>query len=127
MRGQVGGRGDASVETAWQRYADLDAWSDWSPQIRKVRSDRRQLAPGLRGAVVGPFGLAVPFEVLAVDSAARQWVWRVSMLGVKVQMTHALRVEGDRTVASLIADGPAVVVLPYLPIAAVALGRLTRA
>ncbi|WP_291525616.1 hypothetical protein [Branchiibius sp. NY16-3462-2] len=62
-----------------------------------------------------------------MDTAARQWVWRASLLGSAVEMTHLLRTDGDQTVATLIAEGPAIVVLPYLPLATVALGRLTRA
>ena len=127
MHRQVAARGDARLEVAWQRYVDLDAWPDWSPQIRGVRCDRRTLVGGLRGTVAGPFGVAVPFEVLSVDAAARQWVWRASLLGSTVEMTHLLRTDGDHTVATLIAEGPAIVVLPYLPLATVALGRLTRA
>ena len=28
--------GKADPATAWHRYADLDAWTQWSPQIRRV-------------------------------------------------------------------------------------------
>lgn len=127
MRRQVAARGDAPLEVAWQRYVDLDSWRDWSPQIREVRSDQRTLAAGLSGTVQGPLGVGVPFEVLSVDKTARQWVWRASILGSAVEMIHLLRTEGDQTVATLIAEGPAIVVLPYLPLATVALGRLTQA
>ncbi|PWJ27446.1 polyketide cyclase/dehydrase/lipid transport protein [Branchiibius hedensis] len=122
----VAARGRLTVEDCWQRYADLDQWQTWSPQIREVRASSRRLVEGLRGTVVGPVGIQVAFEVLAVDTAARQWKWRVNMGGAKVTMTHLLGTDGDRSVATLIADGPAIVVLPYLPVAALALSRLTR-
>lgn len=127
MRRQVVGRGDATVEVAWQRYVDLDAWSDWSPQIRGVRSDQRRLVPGLRGAVLGPVGLTVPFEILEIDEHEHRWRWQVQLLGRRIELTHLLDSEGGRTVATLVVDGPALLVLPYLPVAAVALGGLTRA
>lgn len=76
--------------------------------------------------MVGPPPIQVPFEVLSVDESARTWSWRVSLLGTAVTMTHLLGTDGDQSVATLVADGPAVVVLPYLPLAALALGRLTR-
>lgn len=127
MQRSISVRGSASVETCWQRYADLDLWQTWSPQIRSVQASSRELAQGLRGIVHGPVGIQVAFEVLSVDPSARQWRWRVRPLGADVEMTHLLGTDGQQSVATLIATGPAIVVLPYLPAAGLALGRLTRA
>lgn len=127
MQRGIAARGPAPVGLCWERYDDVDLWATWSPQIRGVDAPRRRLQEGLRGQVLGPMGIRAPFEVLDVDPVARQWSWRSQLAGASVTMTHLLGSDGDQSVATLIADGPAVVVLPYLPLAALALGRLTRA
>jgi hypothetical protein len=72
----------------------------------------------------------LPFEVLAVDEsdpARRLWRWRAGALGVHVELEHVVEPVlsvpgGSRTV--LIVSGPAPVVVPYLPLAWLALRRL---
>ena len=88
--------------------------------------------PGTKGLVRGPLGVPLPFEVLAVDEsdpARRSWRWRAGALGVRVELEHVVepdrsRLGGSRTV--LVLSGPAPVVVPYLPVARVALHRLVR-
>ena len=119
--------GKADPAATWHRYADLDAWTQWSPQIRRVdtgpvhdvgvddyseadddqeqealddqeSSPRtigtdpapRRIAPGLRGVVVGPVGVQVPFEVLAVDEAAMTWTWRVRAASAELTLDHSV-------------------------------------
>ena len=86
--------------------------------------------PGTNGVVRGPLGVPLPFEVLDVDEsdpARRTWRWRAGALGVHVELEHvvepdASRPGGSRTV--LVLSGPAPVVVPYLPLAWLALHRL---
>ena len=85
MRLSLRASGPAGAPTAWQRYADLDAWSAWSPQIDAVRTDggARTLAAGLAGTVTGlPVAgrslLAVRFTVEDVDAPATTWSWSVA-------------------------------------------------
>ena len=94
----ISATGTIAPDEAWERYADLDRWATWAPQIRGVDAPSRRLRPGLRGVVRGLGGvLRVPFEVLDVNETARTWL-----------RTH----------------GPAPVVWAYTPVAFVALQAL---
>lgn len=140
MRVHVGVQGSATPAVAWERYADPDAWSGWSPQIRRVETAAeleraveptgtapRRIVGGLRGVVIGPVGVQVPFEVLDVDEEAMTWTWRVHALLAELTLEHsvAARVEGGCRTDLLIA-GPGPLVLGYAPLARLALTRLVR-
>jgi hypothetical protein len=91
--------GPLPADQAWERYADLDRWPHW---------------------LVG-----VPFEVLDVDEQARTWSWRVRVGPVTLTLDHGIEdlgAAGTRT--WLRTTGPALVVLPYSPVAFVALHAL---
>ena len=157
--------GQADPATAWHRYADLDAWTQWSPQIRRVDtgpvhdvgvaddadsdtdSDQerealddlestpplsgtdpapRRIAPGLRGVVVGPVGVQVPFEVIEVDEPAMTWTWRVRAASAELTLEHSVTPEGDGCRTDLTITGPAALVVGYAPVARFALTRLVR-
>ena len=154
--------GTADPATAWHRYADLDAWTQWSPQIRRVDTGpvldsgvdgdadddgreqealdelestplaagtdpaSRRIAPGLRGVVVGPVGVQVPFEVLAVDEPAMTWTWRVRAASAELTLEHSVTPDGDGCRTDLAITGPAPLVLGYAPVARFALTRLVR-
>jgi hypothetical protein len=154
--------GKADPATAWQRYADLDAWTQWSPQIRRVDTgpvldigvddddddddqeqealdeleppppasatdpSSRRIAPGLRGVVVGPVGVQVPFEVLAVDEPAMTWTWRVRAASAELTLEHSVTSHGDGCRTDLAIRGPAPLVVGYAPVARFALTRLVR-
>ena len=153
MRVHVGVEGRATAAVAWERYADPDAWSAWSPQIRRVETAAEQERPddheieldpaagptsstlptarrivaGLRGVVIGPVGVQVPFEVLEVDEEAMTWTWRVHAVLAELTLEHsvAARVGGGcRTDLAVI--GPAPLVVGYAPLARLALTRLVR-
>lgn len=138
-------RGPAGAERAWRRYADLDAWRSWSPQIDAVTTTGggRILVAGLDGVVVGALVagrplLAVRFAVEDVDEASMTWSWRVrptrAVLDLPPWLSRlaALRLEhevratpaGSATVLRL--DGAAPVVLGYALPVLVALRRLVR-
>ena len=125
--------GQQPPDEVWDRYVRPARWSQWSPQITGVDYTPRRLVPGTKGLVRGPLGVPLPFEVLDVDesdSARRTWRWRAGALGVHVELEHVVepdpsRLGGSRTV--LVVSGPAPVVVPYLPLARLALHRLVSA
>ncbi|PVZ10959.1 SRPBCC family protein [Actinomycetospora cinnamomea] len=128
--------GPLPADEAWERYADLDRWSHWAPQISGVTvtetpgPDARRLVNGLRGTVRAAGLVRLPFEVTAVDEAARTWSWRVGVGPVTLHLDHGVedaRADGDPRLRSrtwLRTTGPAFVVLPYAPLALVALHSL---
>ena len=111
----------------WERYADLEGWSTWAPQIDGVEANSRRLQAGLRGTVCVAAGLVrLPFEVDDVDEHARTWSWRVSIGPITLALGHGVDARESGGRAWLTTTGPAVVVLPYLPLACLALGSLVR-
>ncbi len=118
-------RGAAPVDVAWRRYAELDRWPSWSPQVRDVEAASRLLVPGLQGRVVGPVGLRVPFTVL--DVGARSWTWEVRPpIGAPVRLVHGVTGDVGGCTATLVMQGLAPLVLGYAPFARLALRRLVR-
>jgi hypothetical protein len=116
-------RGKAAPEVVWERYADLDAWSQWSPQIRSVTAPYRRIRPGLEGQVRGPLGVRITFTVTEVLD--RSWSWRVALpVGVHLDMEHIVTDRADGAETTLHVHGPAPLVLGYAPIAQLALHRL---
>lgn len=116
-------RGRASSDVVWERYADLDQWTQWSPQIQGVSAPDRRLRPGLAGQVRGPFDVKVSFTVTEVHE--RSWSWVVALpLGARLHMTHDVTTLDSGAAASLRITGPAPLVLTYAPLAQLALHRL---
>lgn len=122
----VRARGPLGPAAVWERYARPATWSSWSPQIRHVDCHRERLAAGVEGRVVGPLGIAVPFTVDEWDDAERRWTWTVRFGPVRLRLEHGVdaRAEGSSTFVRI--HGPAPIVLPYLPLARLALHRLLR-
>ncbi|MFW3171493.1 SRPBCC family protein [Geodermatophilus sp. CPCC 206100] len=111
----------------WERYAVPARWPEWAPQITGVEVPVPRLAAGVRGRVRGPVGVPLPFVVDAVDEAARQWAWTVSLGPVRLRLLHwvAEGPDGGSTTGVRI-DGPAPLVVGYAPLARLAIGRLVR-
>ncbi len=132
LRREITVQGPQSPDEVWDRYVRPARWPEWSPQIRGVDYALERLAPGATGRVRGPLGVPVPFEVLAVDEdgpSRRAWRWRAGALGVHVELEHVVEPHPSRpggTVTRLVMSGPAPVVVPYLPLARLALRRLVR-
>lgn len=121
--------GPASVDLAWERYADPARWRTWAPQIRSVEIDGTsgptRIASGATGTVHALLGVSVRFEITEVDEGARRWSWTVHPPVITMHLEHTLepwRATGSRT--GLVIDGPAPVVLSYAPLARLALHRL---
>ena len=66
-----GGRGAASAEQAWERYAQVAYWSRWSPQIRSVTCSSPRIRTGSTGRVRAVLGVEVDFVVDSVAETAR--------------------------------------------------------
>ena len=126
MRSTLTVTGHADPATAWTRYDNLALWSTWSPQIQEVIAATPRIAPGLKGLVVGPLGVRVPFEVLTVDAQAMEWSWHVRFGPVDARLEHAVRAAPGGCSTELVVYAPAFVVLGYRPLAALALRRLVR-
>src|SRR6476660_10432244 len=126
MRATITASGGADPAVAWARYEHPDLWSTWSPQIQEVIAATPRISPGLNGLVVGPLGVRVPFEVLTVDAEAMEWSWHVRFGPVDARLEHAVRAAPGGCSTELVVDAPAVVVLGYRPLAALALRRLVR-
>ena len=124
-------RGAVDPATAWERYAVPAMWPSWAPQIQRVTSSSRRLLSGTTGTVhVGVFArptLPVPFEVLAVDEARREWEWRAQLGPIALRLEHGVSSHGDGAATWLRVHGVLPVVLAYAPLARIALGRLVAA
>ncbi|MFF3636847.1 SRPBCC family protein [Streptomyces sp. NPDC002250] len=118
--------GRARPETVWRRYACVDRWASWSPQIRAVHTPERRLAAGMRGTVESVVGLRVAFLVESVDQDHRTWTWRVRLGPTRLRLRHDVRGQGHGSITSLTMHGPWPVLLAYAPFARAALRRLAR-
>ncbi len=132
VRREIVVRGPQPPDEVWDRYVRPERWSQWSPQIVGVDYGPRRLVPGTKGVVRGPLRVPVPFEVLAVDESdpsRRVWRWRAGALSLLVELEHVVEpapAPRNGTVTRLVLAGPAPVVVPYLPLAWLALYRLVH-
>ena len=120
--------GPRDADAAWERYARVDRWTGWAPQLRAVRADGARLRVGLVGTVHGPGGPGLPFTVTAVDEDARTWSWEVGprVAGRRLRLHHGVAADGAGSRTWLRVDAPWPLTLPYLPVARLALHRLVR-
>src|SRR5690242_19715607 len=123
--------GAAPVRQAWERYADPALWATWAPQIQRVDTALRRLAPGGTGTVRAGLlphpTLGIPFRVLTVDEAAREWSWEAHLGPLTLRLEHGVTAHRAGSSTWLRVHGPLPVVLAYAPIARFALGRLVAA
>ena len=105
----------------WSAYADTSRWAAWAPQIHRV-DPWGPLEQGMRGVVGGPFGSRVRFKVTVVDEVEGRWTWRVGVGPARLTIDHEV---ADGLTAVEI-DGPAPLVLAYVPVARLALTRLVH-
>lgn len=115
--------GPAFPDEVWDRYATPSRWPEWAPQIWSV-STSGPLAPGLSGTVHGPWPTRIPFEIRAVDPAAREWSWRVGVGPLHVVMDHGVEESEAGARAWVRIHAPALLAAPYAPVARLALRRL---
>jgi hypothetical protein len=123
----TGACGTANPRDVWTDYVTPSRWSSWSPQVLGVRCVHPDapVQAGDRGEVLGPVGMRVPFEVTHVDPQRRHWTWRVRLGALVLEMAHGVtRRDNGRCCAWVRVAGPLPVVVAYLPLARLALGRL---
>jgi hypothetical protein len=126
MRRGLTATGGLDPHAVWERYAMPSEWPTWAPQILRVECARDRIGPGLTGRVHGLLGVTADFEVLTVDEERHTWSWRVRSGPVILWLHHAVLAITEGTQTNLEIQGPALVVLPYAPVAQVALRRLVR-
>ncbi len=123
--------GQAPAALAWERYADPALWSTWAPQIQRVDTDMARLTAGGRGTVRAGLlprpTIGVPFEVIAVDEAAREWEWVAHLGPLRLRLEHGVTEHLTGSSTWLRVHGPLPLVLVYAPVARLALGRLVAA
>lgn len=120
----LGARGTAAAATAWERYAQIDQWARWAPQITRVEPSAERIAAGVTGRVFGPLGVSADFVIDSVDEDARRWAWTVRRRPLTVHLQHGVRSDGDGCRTWLTVDAPLPIVLAYPLIAQLALRRL---
>ena len=116
--------GTAEPAVAWHRYADIGAWSTWSPQIVGVETTAARIALGVGGRVRVVGGLCLPFTITAHDEQARTWSWVVRLGPVAMTLNHEVHAHPRGSGTVLVMEGPDPVLLGYAPLAWVALRRL---
>ena len=126
MRRGVSATGALHPNAVWERYATRPSGRPGHLRSAGSRAAQDRLAPGLTGRVHGLFGVTADFEVLAVDDELRTWSWRVRSGPATLTLHHAVLEVAEGTQTTLEIEGPALVVLPYAPVAQVALRRLVR-
>jgi hypothetical protein len=124
----VDAHGRASADDAWLRFTTPASWPLWAPLIRDVEASEPLLATGTTGRVHGPPGVAVDFEVTAVDPDLRSWWWRAGRGPAAVHMDHhVVPAAGGGSRAFLRVPGRSATLLqPYRIPAAAALKGLVR-
>lgn len=121
--------GSAPAGAVWERYMDPDRWSSWAPQIQGVEYPAYRVTAQTAGRVHGPLGTRIDFEVTSVDEAGWTWSWNawLKYRAVGLQLTHGVssRPQGSRTWLTVV--GSPAFVVPYAPVAKLALMQLVRA
>ncbi len=126
MRTTIHARGPRSPALVWERYAVPDNWPVWAPYILGVECTEPRIVPGSTGRVRGPLGVSVAFAVTAVDESAGTWSWDVALGPLALSLDHGVAVAGSGTRTWLTVDGPAPVLVSYLPLARLSLEFLVR-
>jgi hypothetical protein len=128
MRLTLRADGAADIGLVWRRYSDPDLWTTWAPQIRRVECSTERLEVGTTGTVYGVVpNLGARFEVVEFSDDEHRWSWDVVAGPVRMHLDHRSESRiGGGTSTMLIADGPAVAVLTYAPVARLSLEALVR-
>lgn len=121
--------GSAPAGAVWERYMNTDRWASWAPQIDEVEYSEPRLTPGTTGRVHGPLFVRIDFEITDIDEAGWTWTWNAwwqhRSIGLKLTHWVASRPDGSRTWLKV--TGSPILVLPYAPVAKLALMQLVRA
>lgn len=126
MRVTLQSTGNAQAPEVWERYMDPTRWKTWAPQIIGVEYHGERLTADTTGRVLGPLGVPIDFRVESVDEHSWTWSWSAWFRNraIGVHLAHGVLTRPNGTRAWVTIDGSPPLVLPYLPIAKFALGRL---
>lgn len=120
--------GSAPAGAVWERYMDPSHWSHWATHIAEVEYPENRLSGGTSGRVEGPFWFQVDFDIVSVDELGWTWTWnawwRRRSIGLTLKHGVASRPDGSR--AWITVCGSPALVVPYVPLAKLALVRLVR-
>ena len=121
--------GSAPAGAVWERYMDPDRWSSWAPQIQRVECKDYRVTAQTVGQLRGPLGTRIDFEVTSVDEAGWTWSWTAWLhrraLGLQLAHGVSSRPQGSRTWLTVV--GSPAFVVPFVPVAKLALMQLVRA
>ncbi len=126
MRATLQSTGHAPASEVWERYMEPAQWKIWAPQITGVDYGGERLTAETTGRVLGPLGVPIEFRVHSIDERSWTWAWSAwfQNQAIGIDLTHGVVSRPSGTRAWLTVDGPAPLVLPYLPVAKFALHRL---
>jgi len=110
---------DAPPEVVWDILVDLEAWPKWGPSVAGATADGGVFSAGARGNVRTAVGVSLPFTVTDFEPG-RRWAWAVA--GVAAT-THEVTAEGS---GCRVRFGVPWWATAYLPVCAVAVGRIER-
>ncbi len=124
----ISATGGAPASLVWERYAKPALWSTWSPQICRVECADEVIRASTTGVVHAIRGVQIPFQIAAVDYEAMSWSWTAELpLGITLRLVHTVEAVPGGSWTGLDVIGFLPIVLGYLPLARLALGRLVRA
>lgn len=123
---RISAKGPLPADEVWRRYTTVEEWSTWAPHIRSVSGMNGAIRGGSAGVVHGVGGLHVPFEVVSVDPARREWIWLVGPGAVSLRMRHQVETCDQGSVASMTVERPRWITPVYAPMAWCALRRLVQ-
>ena len=124
VRQRLEAAGPVDAALAWQRYAEPALWPTWSPHLRRVDYAHERLRAGTPGRVFGPGGVWLNFWIEDVSEPDRSWTWLVRRGPVSMVLEHGVEATAGGSRTWLAIRGPAPLVVPYLPVARLALRRL---
>ena len=81
---------DAPAPRVWQLITDTETWSRWGPSVRKVDSPDRFIHAGLKGRILTPFGIWLPFNIEKFEPE-RYWNWRVAGIPATGHLVEPLK------------------------------------
>ncbi len=126
MRATIHAHGPRSADLVWERYARPELWPRWAPYILGVDTSDERIRAGSTGRVRGPLRLSATFVVTALDEAARTWSWHVTAGPLSLSLDHGVAAAGSGSRTWLTVDGPAPLLLAYLPPARISIELLVR-
>ena len=120
----VSADGPADAAEVWRRYTSPAEWPGWAPQISAVDTADDPIRTGTSGVVLGPLLVRVPYRILEVDPVGQRWEWRVGVGPLGLRMEHGVDELATGSRAWVRIHAPTVLVLPYRPLARLALRRV---